>query len=263
MTNQAKDQNPGQADLPKICKIGFADLREALARGVDDFNAFPTHVVFLSMIYPVVGLILGGLVFQLNVLPLLYPIVAGFALVGPFAAIGLYEVSRCREQGADVNWRHALGVVRSPSMGAILALGLALVAIFVAWLLAAKAIYTWTLGDVVPTSIGEFAQQIFNSPSGARLIIVGNAVGLLFALVAFAISVVSFPLLVDRDVGPATAALTSVRAVLKNPLPMLAWGSFVAASLALGSLPFLFGLAVIVPILGHSTWHLYRRVVKR
>jgi uncharacterized membrane protein len=248
---------------PAIRRIGFSDLRDALSNGLDDFNAYPTHAVFLAIIYPIVGLILGGLVFRFDLLPLLYPVVAGFALLGPVAAIGLYEVSRMRELGQEVSWRHAFGVLRSRSIGAILALGLALMAIFIAWLGAANAIYTHTFGDVMPTSMGEFARQVFTTPAGQSLLISGNAVGFVFALVAFTVSVVSFPMLVDRPVSATTAAVTSIRAVLANPLPMLAWGFFVAVALALASLPFLFGLAVVMPILGHATWHLYRRVVER
>lgn len=247
---------------PEVRKIGFADLREVVAKGVDDFRANPSHVVFLSIIYPIVGLILARTLSHYEVLPLLFPLIAGFALIGPFAAIGLYEVSRCREQGLSVTWRHAFGVFRSRSIGAILALGLVLLAIFLAWLGTANAIYTSIFGDVVPASVLEFARQVFTTSAGAMLLVLGNVVGLVFALVAFSISVVSFPLLVDRNISAANAAITSVRAILKNPVAMLAWGIFVAASLALGSLPLLFGLAVVMPILGHSTWHLYRKVVK-
>jgi uncharacterized membrane protein len=264
LVNQSDDAGAVVAPVhPAVRKIGFGDLRDALAKGLDDFNAYPTHAVMLSIIYPIVGLILGGLVFRLDVLPLLYPIAAGFALLGPFAAIGLYEVSRCREQGLQVNWRNTFGVLRSRSIGDIVALGLVLMALFVAWLAAANAIYALIFGDTVPTSIDAFARQILTTPSGATLLIVGNAVGFVFALVAFAISVISFPLLVDRQVGAPIAVLTSISAILKNPVPMLSWGFFVAVCLALGSLPFLFGLAVVVPILGHATWHLYRKVVVR
>jgi uncharacterized membrane protein len=206
---------------PVIRRIGFSDPRDTLSKGLDDFNAYPTHAVFLAIVYPFVGLILGGLVFRFNLLPLPYPVVAGFALLGPLAAIGLYEVSRTREQGQEVTWRGAFGVLRSSSIGAILALDVVLMVIFVAWLGAATAIYTQTFGDMVPTSVTDFAQQIFSTPAGQTLFITGNAVGFVFALVAFAISVVSFPMLVDRPVGATTAAVTSIRAVLEDPVPMV------------------------------------------
>ena len=253
----------GEAEsAPIIRKIGLADLKDALARGIDDFLAMPSHAVFLCLIYPIVGFVLARLVLGYNVLPMLFPLAAGFALVGPFAAIGLYEMSRRRELGLDVSWRHALDVFRSPSIGAILVLGLILVAIFLIWLAVAQAIYVANFGYTPAASMPDFIQQVFGTPAGWALIIVGNGVGFLFAALVLTLSVVSFPLLLDRDVGAATAVLTSVRAVLANPVMIAIWGLIVAALLALGSIPAFFGLAVVMPVLGHATWHLYRKVVE-
>ena len=251
-----------QATPIVIRKIGLADLKDALRRGVDDFLAMPSHAVFLCLIYPIVGFALARLVLGYNVLPMLFPLAAGFALLGPFAAIGLYEMSRRRELGMDVSWRHALDVFRSPSIGAILVLGLMLVAIFLTWLAVAQAIYVANFGYTPAASMPDFIHQVFTTPAGWALIIVGNGVGFLFAVVVLTLSVVSFPLLLDRDVGAATAILTSVRAVLANPVMLAIWGLIVAALLAIGSLPAFFGLAVVMPVLGHATWHLYRKVVE-
>ncbi len=247
---------------PQVRKIGLADLKDALARGLDDFLAMPSHAVFLCLIYPVVGFVLARLVLGANVLPLLFPLAAGFALIGPLAALGLYEMSRRREQGLDVSWKHALDIRRSPSLGAITVLGLMLVAIFLTWIAVAQAIYVATFGYTPAASMPDFIRQVFTTPEGWTLAIVGNFVGFLFAVVVLTVTVVSFPLLLDRDVGLATAILTSVRAVLANPVTMAMWGVIVAALLLIGSLPAFFGLAVVVPILGHATWHLYRRVVE-
>jgi uncharacterized membrane protein len=247
--------------LPEVRKIGLSDLKEALAKGMDDFRAFPTHVVFLSIIYPIVGLALARLTLSYDFLPLLFPLAAGFALVGPVAATGLYELSRRRQLGLDVEWKDAFGARRSPSIDGIMALGGLLLAIFVLWIALAQAIYVATFGYAPAATIPNFLSQLFTTPQGWTLIVVGNAVGFLFALTVLTISVVSFPLLLDRDVGAVVALLTSVRAVLRNPLPMAAWGLIVAALLLIGSLPLFFGLAVVMPILGHSTWHLYRAVV--
>jgi uncharacterized membrane protein len=253
----------GAAETPPVIrKIGLADLKDALARGIDDFLAMPSHAVFLCLIYPIVGFVLARLVLGYNVLPMLFPLAAGFALVGPFAAIGLYEMSRRRELGMDVSWRHALDVFRSPSIGPILVLGLILVAIFLIWLAVAQAIYVANFGYTPAASMPHFIQQVFGTPAGWALIIVGNGVGFLFAALVLTLSVVSFPLLLDRDVGAATAILTSVRAVLANPVTIAIWGLIVAALLALGSIPAFFGLAVVMPVLGHATWHLYRKVVE-
>jgi uncharacterized membrane protein len=249
-------------ELPVVRSIGPSDLKDALARGLDDFWAMPTHVVFISLLYPIVGLALGRASFGYNLIPLLYPLAAGFALIGPLAAIGLYELSRRRELGLDTSWRHAFDVVHSPSFGAIVALGLVLLVIFAIWIAVAHEIYVANFGYQEPASFTAFARRVLTTPEGHNLIIVGNAVGFLFAVLAFSLSVVSFPLLLDRHVGVAAAAVTSVRAVLKNPVTMALWGLIVACALVVGSLPFFFGLAVVMPVLGHSTWHLYGKVVE-
>jgi uncharacterized membrane protein len=248
-------------ELPAVRSIGLKDLRDVLAKGLDDFRVMPTHVVFLSLIYPVVGIILGSATFGYDVVPLLYPAAAGFALVGPFAAIGLYELSRRREAGLDTSWKHAFDVIHSPSIWAIAALGFFLLVIFAVWLAVADAIYAASFGQD-PTTAGAFVRRVFTTPEGQKLIVVGNAVGALFAVLAFSLSVVSFPLLLDRNVGVAVAMFTSVKAVLKNPVAMALWGIFVAGALVIGSIPFFIGLAVVMPVLGHSTWHLYRKVVE-
>jgi uncharacterized membrane protein len=250
------------AALPVVRSISPADLGDVLAKGLADFRAMPTHVIFLSLIYPIAGLAIARWTAGHDIVPLLYPLIAGFALIGPFAAIGLYELSRRRELGLDTSWRHAFDIAHSPSLWSILALGLLLVAIFGVWLAVAHGLYVAHFGeDERPIGLAELARRIFDTPQGRSLIVTGNAVGFLFALASFALSAVSFPLLLDRNVGMAAAIVTSLRAILKNPVTMALWGLIVAAGLALGSLPFLFGLAVVMPILGHASWHLYRKVV--
>ena len=180
----------------------------------------------------------------------------------PFAAIGLYELSRQREKGVDISWKHAFGVLRCPSLDAIADLGMVLMIVFLIWLATAEWLYQSLFGHVSPESIGQFLSEIFTTRAGWILIIAGNGIGFLFAALVLTIGVVSFPLLLDRDVGALVAVHTSVRAVLCNPLMMAAWGLFVAATLVIGSLPFFVGLAVVLPVLAHSTWHLYRKVVE-
>lgn len=251
------------APIPQVRSITPADLKDALARGVDDFRAMATtHVIFLSLIYSVVGLLLARAALGYDLLPLLYPLAAGFALVGPFAAIWLYELSRRREQGLEASWRHAFDVVHTPSFGAILALGLLLLVIFSIWIAVAHAIYVANFGYREPESPVQFICEVFTTKQGWTLIIIGNAVGFIFALVAFVLSAVSFPLLVDRDASVTAAVATSIAAVMKNPLTMALWGLIIAAALVLGSIPAFVGLAIVMPILGHATWHLYRKVVE-
>ncbi len=247
---------------PGIRKIQTGDLLDALKAGLEDFKAMPSHAIFLCLIYPIVGIVLFRLAIGYDVLPLLFPLAAGFALIGPFAAIGLYELSRRRELGLATDWRDALNVFRSSSIGAIAALGGLLLVIFLVWLAIAQAIYTSYFGYAPAASIPDFIQKVLTTPEGWSLIVIGNAVGLVFAVSVLVMSAVSFPFLVDRDVGAATAVTTSIRAFTQNPVTMTAWGFIVAALLVIGSLPLFMGLAVVVPVLGHATWHLYRKVVE-
>jgi uncharacterized membrane protein len=251
---------PTATDAPAIRRIGIHDLREALARGIDDFLATPTQLVFLCVLYPLVGLVAARAMSGGALLPLLWPMVAGLSLVGPVAAVGLYEISRRREAGEPASWLNAFDVLRSPAFGSIAGVGLLLMVIFVAWIFVARAIFAATIG-IAPTGIGELARLAFTTPEGHRLLLLGNGAGFLFALAVLVLTVVSVPMLLDRNVGVATALQTSVRACLANPGPMALWGLIVAALLLLGCLPAFIGLAVAMPVLGHATWHLYRRVV--
>lgn len=246
---------------PVVRRIRTADLRDALRKGFADFGACRTDVVFLCLVYPVVGLVLSRFAFHYDLLPLLFPVASGFALLGPVAAVGLYEMSRRREQGGKASWADAFGTIRSPSFGAIVALGLLLLAIFLLWLLAAQGLYALTLGPEPPASVGGFVRDVFTTAAGWVMIVAGMAVGFAFAVLVLSISVVSFPLLLDRDVGLGTAVSTSVRVVAANPGPLALWGLVVAGGLAIGSVPLFLGLMIVMPVLGHATWHLYRKAV--
>lgn len=261
MTNLSPAIGSLDAEQPAVRRIGIPDLTDALSKGWQDFLAAPTQLIFLCVIYPIVGLVFGRAADGGHLLPLLFPLVAGFALVGPLAALGVYELSRRREAGQPVSWLNAFDVRHSPAIGSIAALGVALMAIFIAWLVVARVIWHLTMGSVTHASMGHMLSDVLGSGQGTMLILLGNGVGFLFAVVVLAITVVSFPLLLDRNVGVATAVGTSVRAVLANPVTMAAWGVIVAVLLALGSLPLFIGLAVVMPVLGHATWHLYRKVV--
>ena len=258
LTDAEEEQRRGAV---VVHHIAVADLRDALARGLEDFGAYRTDVIFMCVIYPVIGLVLGRLAFGYDMVPLLFPLASGFALIGPFAAVGLYEMSRRREQSLHVGWPDAFGVVRSPAFGKITVLGSLLVAIFLLWLAVAQALYIATFGVDPPASLGSFVQDVFTTTAGWALICIGVGVGFLFALLVLVIGTVSFPLLLDRDVTLVTAVLTSARAVLSNPLAMGLWGLIVAGGLVVGMIPAFLGLAVIMPVLGHATWHLYRRLV--
>ncbi|MBO0732733.1 MAG: DUF2189 domain-containing protein [Methylocapsa sp.] len=239
-----------------VRKIGPADIKYALAKGVGDSLAMPSFHVFLALTYPIALMWFTG-----YALPLLFPLMAGFALVGPFAGIGLYEMSRRRELGLDTSWGEVFDAVRSRSISSILLIGLLLLIIFLSWLFAAQLLYLAVFGAAPPESLLSLVTVVFGTAQGWKLIGLGTATGFAFAVAALSISVVSFPLLFDRDVGALAAVQTSVRAAVENVFTMALWGLIIAASLAAGFLTFLVGLAVAVPVLGHASWHLYRRAV--
>ena len=247
---------------PVLRSMNLSDLYQALREGWEDFKAVPSHAIFLCMIYPVLGLMLARAVLGYSVLPLMFPLAAGFALLGPFAAVPLYELSRRRELGEEASAWDALDVVRSPSFGAMLGLGTLLLAWFVTWVATAQAIYVAAFGYEGVAGVSDFIGRVLTTSQGWWLIIVGCGAGFLFALVALCASVVAFPLMLDRHASAAEGMVTSLRVSAKNPVAVAAWGLIVAVLLLLGSIPCFLGLAVVIPLLGHATWHLYRKAVE-
>lgn len=247
---------------PRVRRIDFDDLRHALIAGWRDFLAMRSDILVAALIYPIIGIVLAIWSSGANVLPLLYPLMSGFALLGPLAAIGLYEISRRRDEGQPASARNALDVFRSPALPSIVALGAGLMALFLLWLAVAQALWLYFMGPDAPVSLGAMFDQVLTTPNGRMLLIVGNVVGFVFAAVAFCTSVVAFPMLLDRDVGVAVAVRTSFEAVADNPAEMAAWAAIVAVLLALGFLACFVGLAVVMPVLGHATWRLYRTLVQ-
>ncbi len=256
----------GDADTssaqPIVHSIGPGDLRDALVKGIADFEAMPTHLIFLCLIYPLLMLVIARLYAGYDVLPLVFPFITGFTIIGPLVATGMYELSRRREQGLDISRGHAFEIIRLQSIGTIAQLSALLMGIYFVWLGTAWFIYELAFGGAVPESILGFALEILTTPAGWTLIVVGCGAGFVLATVAFTLSVVSFPLLVDHDVSVGTAIQTSIRAVAASPITMGMWAFIVASALLIGSLPFFVGLAVVFPVLGHSTWHIYRKTVE-
>jgi uncharacterized membrane protein len=252
-----------------VSRIEIGDLREVLARGFDDFMAYRTDIIFLLAIYPLASLAIGAAALHHAFIPMLFPIVSGSVILGPFVGVFLYELSRRREHNLqhhhvdNHSWANALTVLRRRNLGAIVLLGAMLVAMYLVWLGAAFWIYRVTHGPQPIESFARFAQDVFQTEAGWWLIGIGLAVGFLFAVLALMMTVVSFPLLVDRDVGLGTAVETSFRAARQNPVAIAAWGLVVAGSLVVAAIPLLIGLAIVMPVLCHASWHLYRKLIPR
>ena len=255
-TASAKRQVP-------IRKISGADINASLADGWRDFMKMRGDIIFLMILYPLIGLVAAVALTGGPLLPLFLPIAAGVGLLGPVAAVGFYELARRREMGLHSNWSHFLDVRKRPSFDEIAAVSGLLLAIFGLWLLAAGALYIILFGWTEPASASAFLRDVFTTGHGWALILLGGAIGIVFAAAVLAISVVSMPMLVDCDLGAAKAVRTSIRASRENPGAMLRWGIIVGALLVLGSIPLFIGLAVVLPWLGYSTWHLYTRLVDR
>lgn len=253
---------PGAEDVrPVVHKISMSDVIDCLRLGAQDFYAAPTHYVFLGLIYPIAGVLLMTWAAGADLLPLIFPLASGFALIGPFAALGLYEISRRRQEGRQTHWSDIVALRDSPALPSILMFGALLLGVELLWLLVAQGLYIQLFDNEVPLRVDWFIADVFNTEAGLSLIIWGVMIGFLFALVVLASSVVAFPMLLDRDCGLGIAIETSLRVSRQNPVEILAWGAIVAGLLVVGFLPLMVGLAVVMPILGHATWHLYRKTV--
>ena len=248
--------------VPPLRRIGVGAVWAALRAGWDDTGKGRADLVMLWLIYPIMALYLVVADYDRQLVLLLLPVASGFALVGPLFAVGMYEMSRQRELTGELHWTDGFKVLRSPSIGAIAGLGLGLVVLFAAWLAVATGIARLCLGPDIPTGLGFFAAA-FGTAAGWTMLGVGTAAGAVFAVLVLVLSSISFPLLLDRPATLGAAIRTSVRAVRLNTGAMALWGVVVALGLLLGSIPAFAGLIMVLPILGHGTWHLYRAMVPR
>jgi len=245
----------------KVRAITVDDISVALSEGLRDFRAAPAFGLMVGAIYAIAGNLLFWVAASYDLLFIAYPLAAGFALVAPFAAVGIYETSRRLAAGGDVSFGALIGSVPPHArrelgyMALVTAFGL------IAWIYAAGFVYALFFG-LRPLDYTDIVSAVVSTPRGIAFLVTGNVIGAVMATVIFSVSVVAYPMLLDRDIDFVTAMITSIRAVFAAPMVMIGWGIFVATMLAVAILPMFLGLVVVLPWLGHATWHLYRRTVE-
>jgi uncharacterized membrane protein len=250
----------GKVD-PVVRPVAATDIAEALVEGLRDFQALPFYGLAFGALYPAGGIAIILCLTAFGMAYLVYPLAAGFALIGPFVAIGLYEVSRRRETGQPVSFGAIWSTIRSRSEIGWMAF--VTLFVFVAWMYQVWLLISLLLGPHAAFSTpGEFITVVLTTKEGLLFLAIGNAVGALLSLILFSLTVVSFPLLLEREVDFVTAMVTSVRAVVTSPLPMIGWAAVIVVLTIVSALPYFLGLVVTLPVLGHATWHLYRRIVE-
>jgi uncharacterized membrane protein len=245
---------------PVVRRITATDIVEALTLGLRDFQAMPIYGLSFGLIYVVggIGIVLCFTAF--GMVYLVYPLAAGFALIGPFVAIGLYEVSRCREAGRPVSYAAIWSTIASRAEIGWMAF--VTLFFFIIWMYQVRLLIALLLGlNASFSSMREFIDMLLTTHEGLLFLLIGNLDGAALSLILFSLTAVSFPLLLEREVDFVTAMVTSVRAVVTSPLPMLGWALIIVVLLIVSALPYFLGLLVTLPVLGHTTWHLYRRIV--
>jgi uncharacterized membrane protein len=260
-TTDAAAPAVGRRSDPQVRAVTVRDIVEALAAGLRDFQAAPLYGLAFGALYAVGGILILYFAFAAGVGYLAYPLAAGFALVGPFVAVGLYEVSRRRETGEPLSWSAVLHTIVAQRHRELGWMAFVTLFVFIVWMYQVRLLIALMLGLRTFTSLQEFLVVISTTPEGWLFLIIGHAVGAALSLLLFSLTVVSFPLLLDRDVDFVTAMITSVRAVTTSPGPMIGWAATVVLLLLVASLPGFLGLVIVLPVLGHATWHLYRRLV--
>jgi len=253
----SKKQTPSIVINP----VTFQDLKEILMLGIKDFVNAPLYGLFFGGIYVTGGLLLVSLFFVLDIEWAIYPLAIGFALIGPFIATGLYEVSRRKEAGSELHWRSILGVIWEQKNRELGWMAFVMLFVFWVWMYQARTLFVLFFGFGGFATLDGFVEVIFSTSNGLYFLAIGNALGMIISFVLFSVTVISCPLLLDRNVDFVTAMLASIRTIIKSPVVMIFWGGLVITSVVISMLPAFLGLFVTLPIFGHSTWHLYRRVV--
>lgn len=259
MEQQALDRGT----LPKlqINRLRMDDVKAAFADGWRDFRSYPTFGLFFGAIYVLGGLFIAVMLTYYHLPWMIIPVAIGFPLIGPFVAVGLYEISRRNQKGEAISWKAVLAEVFRQRERQLSWMAFVVLFIFWIWIYQVRLLMALFLGFRIPATLDAFVNVVLTTPPGLLFLTVGTIVGAVLATILFTATVISMPLLLDHDVDFVTAMLTSMRTVIDNPAPMLAFGVIVAALSILSLIPLFLGLLVVLPVAGHATWHLYRRAI--
>ncbi|MCC0017236.1 MAG: DUF2189 domain-containing protein [Rhodobiaceae bacterium] len=247
---------------PKVRSFTFAEVVAAAGRGMQDFRSAGLTSALFGIAYAIGGIIVILTAAWSDLTWISYPLATGFALIGPFAAVGLYDISRRLEAGTPLRLSEIMGVVWAQHRREIGWMAFVVLFVFTAWMYQVRLLLALFIGFEPIASYADFFHALFTTPNGLIFLAVGHVVGAILAVILFSLSVISFPILLDRDIDFITAMITSVQTVVKNPLPMLGWAFVVVMLLIAASLPMFLGLVVVLPILGHATWHIYRMAIE-
>jgi len=251
----------GLRPMPLVNKITVNDVIDALAAGLQDFRAAPVYGLAIGTFFAVGGLFVILSAAALNMSYLSYPAAAGFVLIGPFAAVGVYEVSRRLKNGEELSWAKVFGAMWAQKGRELSWMAFVVLFIQIMWMYQVRLLLALFLGFRSFSSFDEFLTEVIGTPEGLMFLAIGHVVGAVLSLLLFSLTVISFPMLLEEDRDFITAMITSVRAVATSPIPMIGWAFVVTAVLIVSMVPAFIGLVVTLPVLGHTTWHLYKKCV--
>ena len=246
--------------MPEIAELDFSDLKVALGKGWSDFRKAPIYGIIFGAIFAALGVVLylQFVVWQSDIS--IVPLAAGFPLIGPFVAVGMYEVSRLIEREESVNWMSVMQAIYAERKRQIPSIAFVVLFIFLIWVYMAHLVFALSFG-LKPLTNVMTSTDILLTKEGITMLLMGSVVGGFLSFVLFSITVVGIPLLVDREIDVVTAMITSFSLVLNNMVVMMAWGVIVALLLLVAMIPMFIGLIVVLPVLGHATWHLYKLAI--